>query len=327
MDRRDAHRVEERAAVAAGDERERDGGVRRAERRRAELAGVDAEQLGGDADRVHVRGLALVGAGADRREALHVLDGASPAPTARRTSATVDVALEVDERVVLVAVRERERRRVGKARRRSTRPTHSTAGSSPSGTGAPIRSSQRSRPRAWLQRCTRGLQPPLTGGDAVGVAVRRGRAREHQPGQVVVREDRRPLERAGREHDPLRADPPQPPAALDREHVVAVVDRDHRRAREHANAVERLARELLGEDHAPARGAPRRRAPSARRRRRAPRSARASRRSAPRARATSRPFPASGSATSPSWSSTSVARSIGSAPIWTSAFGSSSPAV
>ena len=42
-------------------------------------------------------------------------------------------------------------------------PTHSIPGSSPSGTGAPMRSSQRRRPRAWLQRWTRGLQPPDTG--------------------------------------------------------------------------------------------------------------------------------------------------------------------
>ena len=84
-----------------------------------------------------------------------------PAPTARRMSATVDVALEVDERGVLVVVGSAN----GGA---SGRPApvdaagDSTVASSPSGTGAPMRSSQRSRPRAWLQRWTRGLQPPLT---------------------------------------------------------------------------------------------------------------------------------------------------------------------
>ena len=176
-----------------------------------------------------------------------------------------------------------------------------------------MRSSQRSRPRAWLQRWTRGLQPPETGGHAVGIAVRRGGAREHDPGPVVVGEDRRPLERAGREHDPLRADLPEPPAALDGEHVVAVVDRDHGRPLEHADPVERLARDLLGEDHAPAR----------RRRGRAARSAPPPTTSISQwaciasyrgvvAPATSRPLPASGSATSPSSSSTSVARSSGS---------------
>ena len=145
------------------------------------------------------------------------------------------VALEVDERRVLVAVGQRERRRVREARAGDAAGDTRPPRSSPSGTGAPMRSSQRSRPRAWLQRWTRGLQPPVTGGHAVGVAVRRGRAGEHQPGAVVVGEDRRPLERAGREHDPLRADLPEPPAALDREHVVAVVDRDDGRPLEHAD--------------------------------------------------------------------------------------------
>ena len=120
------------------------------------------QQLRGDADRVHVRELALLGAGADRRVALDVLDRAKPGADRAAHVGDGRVALEVDEHRVLVAVGQRE----GGASGRPSPvrlPTHSIPRSSPSGTGAPMRSSQRRRPRAWLQRWTRGLQPPETG--------------------------------------------------------------------------------------------------------------------------------------------------------------------
>ena len=115
VDRRDAHRVEELAAVAAREQRERDGHVRRAERRRPELARVHLQQLRGDADRVDVGELALLGAGADRRVALDVLDRAQAGADRAAHVGDGRVALEVDEHRVLVAVRQREGGRVGQA--------------------------------------------------------------------------------------------------------------------------------------------------------------------------------------------------------------------
>ena len=113
LDRRHAHRVEELAAVAARQERERDRQVRRPEGRRPELAGMHLQQFCRDADRVHVRELALLGAGADRRVALDVLDGAKPGADRAAHVGDGRVALEIDEHRVLVAVRQREGGRVG----------------------------------------------------------------------------------------------------------------------------------------------------------------------------------------------------------------------
>ncbi len=252
VDRRHAHGIEEGAAVTAGEQRERDRYVRRPERRRAELARMDAEQLGGDSDRVHVRRLALVGAGADRREALHVLDRAQARADRAAYIGDRGVALQVDEAHVLVAVGQREGRRVRKARAGRAADTLDASCFA-------VRD-RRADPVVPAQPAARlapevDARAPAAGdrGHAVGHLVLRGGTGEHDPGPVVVGEDERPLERAGREHDPLRADLPEPAAALDREHVVAVVDRHHGRPLEHAHVAERLTAALLGEDHTPRR--------------------------------------------------------------------------
>ena len=79
---------------------------------------MDAEQLGDDADRVHVRRLPLVGARADRRVPLDVLDRGEAGAERAAEVGDGGVALEVDEHRLLVAVRQRETAERREARRR-----------------------------------------------------------------------------------------------------------------------------------------------------------------------------------------------------------------
>ena len=141
----------------------RDRHVRRAERGRAELAGVRRRAARRRPRSRSRRRLALVGAGADGRVALDVLDRrAARRRAARRRSATVasrSRSTNVD--------RPRRRRAAGTAERpaglrpsarRRTRPRAARR-------RAPGRRSARptgAGRRAWLQRWTRGLQPPDT---------------------------------------------------------------------------------------------------------------------------------------------------------------------
>ena len=150
---------------------------------------MDAEQLGGDADRVHVRGLALVGAGADRREALDVLDRAEAGADRAADVGDGRVALEVDERRVLVAVRERERRRVGEARAGDAAGALDAAqlavGDGRADAVVPAQAAARLAPEVDARAPAAGDR-----GRRRRAAVRRGGAGEHDPGPVVVGEDR-----------------------------------------------------------------------------------------------------------------------------------------
>ena len=167
-----------------------------------------------------------------------------------------------------------------------SRPTHSTPRSSPSGTGAPMRSSQRSRPPRWLQRCTRGHQPPETGRDAVGPAVRLvRRSASIVPGRSLSAKS------SGRSIAPVAS---TIRCARIRQSAPPALDRDRRSRRRRARRPRSSASSTRGRPSEPdassagparpgsraRRLRPRPRGRRARRRRRARRSARASCRSA-----------------------------------------------
>ena len=185
---------------------------------------MHAEQLCGDAERDDVRELPLLGAGADRREALDVLDRAQSRADGAPDVCDGRVALEVDEHRVLVAVRDRERRRVGQPLTRQPADALDAAQLAARHRRAdPVVPPQRAR-APGSRDARAGSSRPETGVAAGRIAVRARRAREHHARAVVVREELGPLDRAGREHDPPRADAPDAPAALDGEDVVVVVD-------------------------------------------------------------------------------------------------------
>ena len=108
----------------------------------------------------------------------------------------------------------------GRARSRRTpsRPSSSAAGADDRPRRAGRRPRRRSRPRPRAGRVATAsvvslvvkIDGPVARPDAVPLDVGRGRAREHDPGPVVVGEDDRPLGGAGREHDPAGPDVPQP---------------------------------------------------------------------------------------------------------------------
>src|SRR5260370_29765382 len=97
MDGRDSDRVEEVAAISAGHQAKRNRHVRWAERRHAHRANGLPELGGDDRGLVDARRLALVAAGADRREPLDVLDGLHAGPEGSPHIRDGDVPFQVDE--------------------------------------------------------------------------------------------------------------------------------------------------------------------------------------------------------------------------------------
>ena len=148
------------------------------------------------------------------RVALDMLDGAQPGSERAPEVGDRRVALEVDEHHRLVAVGQPEGRASGRPSP-VIPPAHSTPRSSPSGTGARSGRPSRSRPPAWLQRCTRGLQPPETARTAVDSVGRDTAPASITPGRSLSSKI------SGRSSAPvastirLRADVPEAAAALD----------------------------------------------------------------------------------------------------------------
>ncbi len=208
---------------------------------------MDSEQLGDDADRVDVRRLSLVRAGADRRVPLDVLDrgqtGAERAPDVGDGG----VPLEVDEHRVLVSVRQAKRRSVGKPAPGETagaldarelavghRRADALVPAQPSAGLAP-----EVHARAPAARdCPYSVKP--VAGDGAG---------EHHPGAIVVLEDLGPLERSGRQDDPSCPNVPEATAALDCDGVVGLVEADGGGPSQHLRPVERGRRAGVDEDH------------------------------------------------------------------------------
>ncbi len=96
---RGADRVEQVAAIVAGKTAERHRRVGHAERRQSDLWRGAVEALRHERQRVHARGLALVGRHAGRRVALDVLDRLEALPGREHQVAGRHVALEIDERL------------------------------------------------------------------------------------------------------------------------------------------------------------------------------------------------------------------------------------
>src|SRR5260370_5820665 len=97
MDGRDSDRVEEVAAISAGHQAKRNRHVRWAECRYADRAN-GLPELGGDDRRlVDARCLALVAAGADRREPLDRRDGLHAGPEGSPHIRYGDITFQVDE--------------------------------------------------------------------------------------------------------------------------------------------------------------------------------------------------------------------------------------
>ena len=197
--RRRAHGVEQFAARRAGEGAEGDGRIGQAEGGEADCGQRLVERRGGDAERVHVRGLALVGRHAGRGVALDVLDRAEAFAHGELDILRGDVVLEIDEGLDARGRRARaaarraaaagcgapRRRMRARRRRRSPRPRAAASpAASPSASvaarpktpraraGGALRcrprpgrkacsfSSKRSLPRDCEKRWIVGVQPP-----------------------------------------------------------------------------------------------------------------------------------------------------------------------
>ena len=99
-----AARLEGIALVCAGERAERDRRVGRAIGRGADLGDGLAERIGGDGKAVDVRELALIGAEAQRRIALDVLDRAIVLAHGEMNVGGRDVVLKIDEGLLSVAL-------------------------------------------------------------------------------------------------------------------------------------------------------------------------------------------------------------------------------
>ena len=96
-----------------------------------------------------------------------------------------------------------------RARRLRQRPARRARASSTAGTARPAPSSAMRRAVGVV--VVGDHHRPLARGDAPERQVVAHRAGEHHAWHVVAGEGQRPLDRAGRRHDPPRADPPEPP--------------------------------------------------------------------------------------------------------------------
>ena len=103
MRRRLAHGIEQLAACGASEGAEGDRRIGHAEGGEADFGNGLAKRVGHDAERVHVRGLALVGRHAGRGVALDVLDRAEAFAHRELDILRGHVVLEVDEGLSRVA--------------------------------------------------------------------------------------------------------------------------------------------------------------------------------------------------------------------------------
>ena len=152
--RRAPHRIEQRAAVAAGDRAEGHRRVGRAEGRDADLRDALAGRRGDDAERVDVAGLALVGAHAGRGVALDVLDRAIALAQRKADVGGGDVVLQVDERLALC-------RAPARAAAPAARPASSIAGSSGGSAAKPAAAAASTPARAPSRRQAASVKAPL----------------------------------------------------------------------------------------------------------------------------------------------------------------------